>query len=110
APVVSSRPMFKSEPGSAAQAPAITSGSGITLSGWWLFAAQDDSSLVAAKGTDGSLETIRVFPSVDAADRFSALYGNKALKPDLEAALTVPVPPRLARRFGAATPAHGRTS
>jgi hypothetical protein len=104
--VISTRPMFRTEPGSSAPTPAITSGSGITLAGWWLFAAQDDSSLVAAKGTDGSLEAIRVFPSVEGYDRFSEAFGNKSLKPDLEAALTVPVPARLAARFGA-TPTDG---
>jgi hypothetical protein len=100
--VISTRPMFRTEPGSAERAPAITSGSGITLAGWWLFAAQDDSSLVAVKGTDGSLEVIRVFPAVEGADRFSEAYGNKGLKPDLEAALTVPVSARLAARLGVA--------
>jgi hypothetical protein len=102
--VISTRPMFRTEPGSSAPAPAITSGSGITVAGWWLFAAQDDSTLVAAKGTDGSLEAIRVFPSVEGADRFSEAFGNKALKPDLEAALTVPVPARIAGRFGVTPP------
>jgi hypothetical protein len=98
--VISTRPMFQMEPGSSVRTPAITSGSGITLAGWWLFAAQDDSSLVAAKGTDGSLEAIRVFPSVEGADRFLEAYGNKSLKPDLEAALTIPVPSTIASRFG----------
>jgi hypothetical protein len=107
--VISTRPMFKVDYESAERTPAITSGSGITLAGWWLFAAQDDSSLVAVKGTDGSLETIRVFPSVDGADRFLEAYGNKALKPDLEAALTVPVPRRLAVRFGASSSPHRPT-
>lgn len=107
--VISTRPMFKVDHESAMRTPAITSGSGITLAGWWLFAAQDDSSLVAAKGTDGSLETIRVFPSVDGADRFMDEYGNKALKPDLEAALTVPVPERLAVQFGASSLPHRPT-
>lgn len=92
--------MFRTEPATSKVKPAITSGSGITVAGWWLFAAQDDSTLVAAKGTDGSLETIRVFPSVEGSDRFSESLGNKKLKPDLEAALTVPVPHRLVSLFG----------
>ena len=52
--VISTRAMFKNEPGATTRSPAITSGSGITQAGWWLFAAQDDSALVAVKGTDGS--------------------------------------------------------
>lgn len=102
--VISTRYMFKTQPGTTEPAPAITSGSGITQADWWLFAAQDDSTLVAVKGTDGALEAVRVFPSVDGSDRFSELLGNKKLKPDLEAALTVPVPARLARRFGIDVP------
>ena len=98
--VISTRPVFKHNFEAQTRSPAITSGSGITRAGWWLFAAQDDSTLVAAKGTDGSLETIRVFPPVDGADRFSEAAGNKKLKPDLEAALTVPIDERTAVRFG----------
>ena len=98
--VVSSRPIYKHDFEAQTRSPAITSGSGITRAGWWLFAAQDDSTLVAAKGTDGSLETIRIFPSVDGADRFTEAAGNKRLKPDLEAALTVPVDAQTAVRLG----------
>ena len=98
--VISTRFIFKTEPGTNTQTPAITSGSGITQADWWLFAAQDDSTLVAVKGTDGALEAVRVFPSVDGSDRFSDVYGNKKLKPDLEAALTIPVASGFARGFG----------
>ncbi len=102
--VISTRLIFKTDPGTTERTPAITSGSGITQADWWLFAAQDDSTLVAVKGTDGALEAVRVFPSVDGSDRFSEVLGNKKLKPDLEAALTVPVAAGLARRFGVAVP------
>lgn len=102
--VISTRLIFKTEPGTTGRTPAITSGSGITQADWWLFAAQDDSTLVAVKGTDGALEAVRVFPSVDGSDRFSDVFGNKKLKPDLEAALTVPVPAGLARRLGVTVP------
>ncbi|MBK6426641.1 MAG: hypothetical protein IPF82_10745 [Blastocatellia bacterium] len=98
--VISTRFIFKTEPGTNTQTPAITSGSGITQADWWLFAAQDDSTLVEVKGTDGALEAVRVFPSVDGSDRFSDVYGNKKLKPDLEAALTIPVASGFARGFG----------
>lgn len=98
--VISTRYIFKTDPGTNTQTPAITSGSGITQADWWLFAAQDDSTLVAVKGTDGALEAVRVFPSVDGSDRFSDVYGNKKLKPDLEAALTIPVASEFARGFG----------
>lgn len=102
--VISTRYIFKTEPGTTERTPAITSGSGITQADWWLFAAQDDSTLVAVKGTDGALEAVRVFPSVDGSDRFSDVFGNKKLKPDLEAALTVPVSAGLARRLGVGVP------
>lgn len=102
--VISTRSVFRMEPGVADATPAITSGSGITQADWWLFAAQDDSTLVAVKGTDGALEAVRVFPSVDGSDRFSEVLGNKKLKPDLEAALTVPVTAALARRLGVDVP------
>jgi hypothetical protein len=109
AKVISTRPIYRFDPDTQARTPAITSGSGVTRAGWWLFAAQDDSSLVAAKGIDGALETIRIFPAVGGADRFSDVFQNKKLKPDLEAALTVPVTAALARRFGV-TPRRGRST
>jgi len=99
--VISTRPAFRLDPDTSAQSPAITSGSGVCIAGWWLFVAQDDSSLVAAKGPDGSFESLRVFPSVGGSDRFTEAAGTKGLKPDLEAALTVAVPAAIARRIGA---------
>ena len=65
--------------------PAITSGSGIARVGPWIFVAQDDSTMLAARADDGRTDFLRLFPPVNGADRFLDTFNNKKAKPDLEA-------------------------
>jgi hypothetical protein len=90
--------------------PAITSGSGIARIGSWIFVAQDDSTMLAARSDDGKLDSVRLFPSIDGADRFLDSLKNKNVKPDVECAVAVLVPARTAARFGAPPSAHHRSA
>jgi hypothetical protein len=90
--------------------PAITSGSGIARVGSWIFVAQDDSTMLAARSDDGKLDAVRLFPSIDGADRFLDSLQNKKAKPDVECAVAVPMPARTAARFGAQPSAHNRST
>jgi hypothetical protein len=99
--ILSTRPAVR--PGAVPKpVPAITGASSAVRVGRWLFVAQDDSNLLAALGDDGSIDAIRLFPSVGGADRFVASLNNKMLKPDLEAMVVLSVPAAVAERLGVA--------
>jgi len=106
ATVLTLQPVVKSkEP----PVPGITAGSSAVHVGNWLFIAQDDSTMLVARADDGRLESIRLFPSIDGADRFLDAFKNKKVKPDVEAAVAVRVPASTATRFGVAVPARARS-
>ena len=66
----------------------VRAASGVApLGGGWLV-AQDDAAH-AAWLRDGSVERVRVVPSIEGYDLFSSAAGTKHLKPDLEAACAV---------------------
>ncbi len=91
-------------PGAAPGAPpAITGASGLARIGKWTFVAQDDSSLLAAMGDDGRIETVRVFDAIGGADRFHEALGNKKVKPDLEAITPIAIPRAAATALGGAS-------
>jgi hypothetical protein len=103
--VLDVRPASKS---TSPNVPAITAGSGATRIGSWVFVAQDDSTMLAARSDDGRYDAVRLFPPIEGADRFLDSLQNKKLKPDIEATVAVPVPDRLAAHFGVASPGRGR--
>ena len=83
-----------------------TGASGLALAGRWTFVVQDDNTHLAAIPPSGRVETVRVFEPIGGADRFHDAFGNKGVKPDMEAICTIRVPRAAAAALGHATRAR----
>ncbi len=85
----------------------VRAGSGVT---WWqgrLAVVQDDAAFIALVDPETGLADAIALPSTDGVRQFGSDRGNKRLKPDLEAVLTLPDGRLLAFGSGS-TPARER--